>query len=1031
MCIPGANEVKLIFDGLACVCGRGLNCPVKNGYTVDDSPCGAAFRQQFNTQGFKPDDVALPHFVTAAEQTAETLCSTMLADVAATLELAQDDASLRQGLVNLTTDLATSRWLAATPSSGGGGGRGRAKKQEKKAGEDAQQALKDWATAQDDASSFDPPLAKTLCGFWSSTLCQLANLQSSHGNFLNNFEKTQDVRLLGAFYNLLMSWDLDTSAFGETPYTSTQLMRGAKRRADGEVFVFDDDSVRMSTMHHETSSNRGGAGLRAHTQEDALKLDRAGACSVAQQMKCRDVKPCVALLQVGCSDTLKRGALPTGKTETTKLSLAASLTYYNSAGFTQVDRLFTHGLGIPSDDYRTAVLQGVDAAVKLLWLALIVYGATKNLAMAPVANAATPVGLRGRREWLGTGLQPPRSQGEGVRSGGQGGSEVEAKNADSDSRDQKAAVASGEEAKESDDSEEEESSTDEEDSEKRRSGDGGRGGGGGGRGGGGGSGGADAGGGDNNAECGGDDAPDADKNSGDTQGDDGGTTEDVAGHSRCSDRGIADDNQGGNADQRHDAPNAGAGNQRGRSGNQGGGKGLVGRNAARETCVIYPWDLHPDIVPPLPQPRQPLPLAEALKVGRFAGVVVPSHRGTCNGAFARVLHVRGTFDGKPTDAVVKLQAAKLHVRELHALVRLTGVPGVVRLLDVVRCQDGLGLVLGGLEDVAYGTIKKDVNKVALFATSASSILASVHSNGVAHCDVKPEAFMRRPGPADDYVLVDFNLADEADRRLNARDSLCGTPGWVLLDSPHRTPADTDCIGLATLVSWLLRLRFFGEPGYQYVYATMDVAGAVRREEDVTRRALLLGVQSLLGLGGGCVKALELFREAVSLASAVAGRGRSLFRIRRWLSRACFWRFACARLMLRSRVPAACVCAGCASTVQPTTPQRAPQRAGVGTKSRSDSKPLANAGVAALAPDTLDAGARTSLLQPPLHANPQPARLFVSVACVGAGCRGRCQFFRAAVVVLARASLLYAPSFIRRFRGLLRCAGCGEGCGHWP
>jgi hypothetical protein len=81
------------------------------------------------------------------------------------------------------------------------------------------------------------------------------------------------------------------------------------------------------------------------------------------------------------------------------------------------------------------------------------------------------------------------------------------------------------------------------------------------------------------------------------------------------------------------------------------------------------------------------------------------------------------------------------VRELHALIKLTHV----QLLDVVRCRDGIGLVLDRLEDVAYGPMKKDVNESRGSPHQQLPFSQkAVHSRGVAHCDVKPEAFVRRP-----------------------------------------------------------------------------------------------------------------------------------------------------------------------------------------------------------------------------------------------------------------------------------------------
>jgi hypothetical protein len=204
------------------------------------------------------------------------------------------------------------------------------------------------------------------------------------------------------------------------------------------------------------------------------------------------------------------------------------------------------------------------------------------------------------------------------------------------------------------------------------------------------------------------------------------------------------------------------------------------------------------------------------------------------------------------DVVVKLQPTEQHLRELHALYKLRGVRGVVDVLDVVRCDQGLGLVLPLLREVPYDAIKKDLDKVGQFVVGGGSIVEDVHDLGLTHMDLKPGSFMLRLD-SDELILIDFNLADVAARKINSFDDLCGTPGWVLHGTPWRTPADVDRVAFASVIFWLLGLPYFGESDYAYHWAMLDASAAVEtascqaREQDARLGLLLSSAQALLGL----------------------------------------------------------------------------------------------------------------------------------------------------------------------------------------
>lgn len=112
------------------------------------------------------------------------------------------------------------------------------------------------------------------------------------------------------------------------------------------------------------------------------------------------------------------------------------------------------------------------------------------------------------------------------------------------------------------------------------------------------------------------------------------------------------------------------------------------------------------------------------------------------GTFARVYPATNTA----TNAVVvlKIQDVDRHVAELHALLRLRDVMGVVTLLDcfsVEKTPCRCVLVLPKLEAVDYAAVAHADDRIAEFADSAASILRSVHALDVAHGDIKPAAFM--------------------------------------------------------------------------------------------------------------------------------------------------------------------------------------------------------------------------------------------------------------------------------------------------
>jgi hypothetical protein len=206
---------------------------------------------------------------------------------------------------------------------------------------------------------------------------------------------------------------------------------------------------------------------------------------------------------------------------------------------------------------------------------------------------------------------------------------------------------------------------------------------------------------------------------------------------------------------------------------------------------------------------------------------------------AHALVFRGQRAGGLGDVALKLSdEADFYLRELCALHRLAGVSGVVQLLDVRECDRGLVLVLPWLWPVAFGDLQP--RELLQLVQRLLQIVACMHASGVAHCDLKPDAFMRTN--EDELVLVDFNLARGVDEVLDG--DLPGTAGWVFTGTPAATGAMVDRVALASVIGWLMHVPGCGEPDTSFEGGVVAISDACAMAEG-PHLMLLQAAKSLL------------------------------------------------------------------------------------------------------------------------------------------------------------------------------------------
>jgi hypothetical protein len=227
-----------------------------------------------------------------------------------------------------------------------------------------------------------------------------------------------------------------------------------------------------------------------------------------------------------------------------------------------------------------------------------------------------------------------------------------------------------------------------------------------------------------------------------------------------------------------------------------------------------------------------------------------------------------TFGDMGAEVALKVSCERDYcLREVRALHRLTGVPGVVPLLDLCDCDRGLVLVLPWLQPAALSAPATQPRKHEQLVLQLLHIVAAMHARGVAHCDLKPDAVMRTS--AGDLVVVDFNLARDVDEPLDG--DLPGTAGWVFNGSPATTGAAVDRVALAAIIGWLLRVSGCGDSSTTFEEA-VGVISSARNTASGCRRRLLQAAASLLS--SACAIVDIAARLVLPAARAVQGKENS-------------------------------------------------------------------------------------------------------------------------------------------------------------
>lgn len=109
-----------------------------------------------------------------------------------------------------------------------------------------------------------------------------------------------------------------------------------------------------------------------------------------------------------------------------------------------------------------------------------------------------------------------------------------------------------------------------------------------------------------------------------------------------------------------------------------------------------------------------------------------------------------------------------------------------------------------------------------------TVLSEAHARGVAHCDLKDTAVMRRPiSRGGDLVLNDWNLSHMGDADLKG--DIVGTPQFALTLWRPPSPFALDCVALAVLLGWACEAADVGVLEVSGTYEdTLDRVCSLRR-----------------------------------------------------------------------------------------------------------------------------------------------------------------------------------------------------------
>src|SRR5262249_4918035 len=138
------------------------------------------------------------------------------------------------------------------------------------------------------------------------------------------------------------------------------------------------------------------------------------------------------------------------------------------------------------------------------------------------------------------------------------------------------------------------------------------------------------------------------------------------------------------------------------------------------------------------------------------------------------------------------EAVVARLRREHKLMQELALPGVVRVLDLVRLGGGVALVLERWGESSLDAVLKraalPVETVLRLGAALARTLGQVHERGVLHRDVKPQNVLVNADRSD-VRLIDFGSATRSGRTLGeaaVAEDLTGTLAYIAPEQTGRT-----------------------------------------------------------------------------------------------------------------------------------------------------------------------------------------------------------------------------------------------------
>lgn len=180
-----------------------------------------------------------------------------------------------------------------------------------------------------------------------------------------------------------------------------------------------------------------------------------------------------------------------------------------------------------------------------------------------------------------------------------------------------------------------------------------------------------------------------------------------------------------------------------------------------------------------------------------------------------------------------------HKREINALINLNH-PNIVRVYDQFISDNYQFIVLeycqnGSLQSILKQKEKIPTESVIKYTRDIIEALFYMHSNGFAHCDIKPGNIL-----IDNYdraKLCDFGLSEFFDSELRTSDHFCGSINYMATEVIYNKtfdPFKADIWSLGITIYYLLagRTPFFGSNTSSILE---EMKGGIQPIKNVTKR----------------------------------------------------------------------------------------------------------------------------------------------------------------------------------------------------